>query len=216
VAQVLKFAEAHRDTPEVTVPRGRGRPRDEEAKERILAAALEAVEELGFSTASIDAIADRAGASKATIYRWWPNKAALLIEALRDEVAHEVPFPSTGDLHEDIRLQLRNFIRLLTGRRGRLFKAFISAAQNDDEVAMAFRSVWIAPRRLEAKRVLEGHLHTGQLPEDADLDLILDMLYGPLYFRLLAGHAGLCDKVADSIASVALRGISPRLSVTDG
>ena len=99
----MKSPEVGKDIPETTVPRGRGRPRDEEAKERILAAALEAVEELGFSTASIDAIADRAGASKATIYRWWPNKAALLIEALRDEVAHELPFPNTGDLHEDIR-----------------------------------------------------------------------------------------------------------------
>jgi hypothetical protein len=55
--------------------------------------------------------------------------------------------------------------------------------------------------------VLESHRQNGQLREDTDLDLILDMLYGPLYFRVLAGHGGLCDKVADSIASIALRGI---------
>ncbi len=205
--QALKLTDIPKESSEETLTRGRGRPRDEEAKGRILTAALECVEELGFTAATIDAIAERAGASKATIYRWWPNKAALLIEALRDEVAQELPFPNTGNLREDVRLQLRNFIRLLTGRRGRLFKAFISAAQSDEEVAAAFRSVWIVPRRVEAKRVLESHRRNGQLPQDADLDLILDMLYGPLYFRLLAGHSGLCDKVADSIAALALHGI---------
>ena len=193
---------------EEAAPRGRGRPRDEEAKGRILAAALQGLQELGFTASTIDAIAERAGASKATIYRWWPNKAALLIEALQNEVSQELPFPNTGDLREDIRLQLRNFIKLLTGKRGRIFKAFVAAAQNDNEVAAAFRSVWIAPRRLEAKRVMENYRRNGQLPEDADLDLILDLLYGPLYFRLLAGHAGLCDRFADSIAALAIHGIA--------
>src|SRR4051812_32411734 len=83
-----------------------GRPRDEVAKARILEASLELLEEQGFANTTMDAVADRAGASKATIYRWWPNKASLLIESLRDEVAHELPFPDTNDLAEDIRLQL--------------------------------------------------------------------------------------------------------------
>ena len=188
--------------------RGRGRPRDEVAKSRILGAALESVQELGFGATTIDAVAERAGASKATIYRWWPNKAALLIEALRDEVAHELPFPDTGDLREDIRLQLRNFIKLLTGRRGRVFKAFLAAAQSDGEVAAAFRSVWIKPRRVEAKKVLEHHQREGRLPQGADLDVVLDLLYGPFYFRLLAGHSSLCPAFADSIAELALQGLA--------
>ena len=188
--------------------RGRGRPRDEVAKSRILGAALESVEELGFAATTIDAVAERAGASKATIYRWWPNKAALLIDALRDEVAHELPFPNTGDLRDDIRLQLRNFIKLLTGRRGRVFKAFLAAAQSDGEVAAAFRSVWIKPRRVEAKKVLEHHQQVGGLRADADLNVVLDLLYGPFYFRLLAGHSPLCPAFADSIAELALQGLT--------
>src|SRR3954451_23694395 len=96
------------------VHRGRGRPRDEVAKSRILEAALKLLEEQSFADITTDAIAERAGASKATIYRWWPNKAAVLIEALREAVAQELPFPDTCDLREDIRVQLRNFIKLLT------------------------------------------------------------------------------------------------------
>jgi AcrR family transcriptional regulator len=187
--------------------RGRGRPRDEVARARILEAALELLEELGFASATTDAIAERAGASKATIYRWWPNKSAVLIEALREAVAQELPFPDTGDLREDLRVQLENFVKLLTGRRGRIFKAFIAAAQSDPEVAAAFRSVWMQPRRATTKAVLERHQQGGRLAKELDLDLVLDLLYGPLYFRLLAGHGELTAGYADAIAELALQGL---------
>lgn len=188
--------------------RGRGRPRDEVARTRILEAALELLEQLGFASATTDAIAERAGASKATIYRWWPNKAAVLMEALREAVAQENPFPDTGDLHEDIRLQLENFVSLLTGQRGRIFKAFIAAAQSDPEVAAAFRSVWMKPRREMTKALLLRHQETGRLNTKLDLDLVLDLLYGPLYFRLLAGHGPLTPAFADAIAELALHGVA--------
>jgi AcrR family transcriptional regulator len=191
-------------------PRGRGRPRDEVARGRILESALEVLEEAGFANTTTDAIAERAGASKATIYRWWPNKAAVLIEALRQQVAQEMPFPDTGDVRRDIREQLQNFMRLLTGRRGRIFKAFIAAAQSDPEFAEAFRSVWIQPRRTEAKAVLEGHKITGTLPKNTDLEVVMDLIYGPIYFRLLAGHAPLTAEFADEIAEFALRGLMSR------
>lgn len=187
--------------------RGRGRPRDEVARTRILDAALELLEEVGFTSVTTDAIADRAGASKATIYRWWPNKAAVLIEALREAVAQELPFPDTGDLSQDLHLQLQNFVKLLTGRRGRFFKAFIAAAQNDPEVAAAFRSVWVQPRRAATKVVLQQHQQSGRLAKHLDLDLVLDLLYGPLYFRLLAGHGTLTSDDADAIADLAMHGL---------
>ncbi len=160
--------------------RARGRPRDEVARTRILEAALELVEDSGFSSTTTEAIAERAGASKATIYRWWPNKAAVLMEALREAVAQE-SFPGTGSLREDIRLQLRNFIKLLTGRHGRLFKAFVAAAQNDPEIAKTFRTVWINPRREHAKAALERH-RGREMREDADLEFAMDVIYGPNLF----------------------------------
>jgi AcrR family transcriptional regulator len=198
-----------REQTEEVAPRGRGRPRDEIARNRILAAALNVLEELGFANATCDAIAERAGASKATIYRWWPNKAAVLIEALREAVAQELPFPDTGDLREDLRQQLRNFIKLLNGRRGRIFKAFVAAAQSDPEVSDAFRSVWVRPRRIDAKAGLERH--RGRcLHEDVDLDLVMDCLYGPLYYRLLVGHGSLTEKYTDALTDMILASIQKR------
>lgn len=188
--------------------RTRGRPRDEIARRRILESALDLVEEVGFANATTEAIAERAGASKATIYRWWSNKADVLVEALREQVAQELPFPDTGDLRQDIEIQLRNFIVFLTGRRGRVFKAFIAAAQSDPEVAEAFRSFWIQPRRTEASNVLRTHQGAGRMRQMSDLGAVLDVLYGPIYFRLLAGHAELTPEFAHQITELALRGLA--------
>lgn len=193
---------------EESCQRGRGRPRDEEARARILQGALELLEESGYSNITTDSIAERAGASKATIYRWWPNKSAVLLEALREAVAQETPFPDTGDLAEDIRIQLRNFSTLLTGPRGRSFAGFIGAAQSDPEIAESFRTVWVEPRRRQAKTVLRKHQERGSLGKDVDLGHLLDLLYGPFYFRLLAGHQPLCRDFADAIADLALQGLA--------
>ena len=114
---------------------------------------MEVLEELGYANTSTDAIAERAGASKSTIYRWWPNKAAVLLEALREAVAIELPFPDTGDLRKDIRLQLRNFVKLLNAPRGRCLKAFITAAQNDPDVSEAFVPFGFVPAVIMLKAV---------------------------------------------------------------
>src|SRR3982750_3482228 len=190
------------------VARGRGRPRSEVTRQRILEAALENLEISGFTCSTTDLIAERAGASKATIYRWWPTKASLLAEALREAVAHEVPFPETGDLATDIELQLQNFIALLSGRLGRAFKAFVGAAQSDPEVAAAFLEEWVKPRRKEAKTVLERYQFEAQIAPDVDLDLVLDLLYGPMYFRLLSGYGALTPEYARQITSFALNGLA--------
>lgn len=196
-----------KDVIEDLNPRGRGRPRDEIARSRILQAALEVLETTCFVNATTDSIAERAGASKATIYRWWPNKEAVFIEALREATAQEMPFPDTGDLREDVRRQLQDFVKLLTGRRGRTFKAFLAAAQSDPEVAEAFRTLWIEPRRAQAKAALERHQREGRMAKEVDLEAFIDLLYGPFYFRLMAGHRPLTPQLAETIAEAALRGL---------
>jgi AcrR family transcriptional regulator len=191
-----------------SIPKGRGRPRDEEARARILQAALQILENTCFENATVDAIAERAGASKATIYRWWSNKAAVFIEAMREAAAIELPFPDTGDLERDIRLQLQNFVKLLTGRRGRTFRAFIAAAQSDPAVAEAFRTLWIKPRRAQASEAFERHRAAGRLPASIEIEVLIDLLYGPLYFRLMAGHRPLNQEVAEGIAQLALAAVA--------
>ncbi len=191
---------------EETAGKVRGRPRCEDSRKRILEAAAEVMVEDGFANATTDGIAERAGASKATIYRWWPNKAALLAEALRVAVGQELPFPHTGDFQHDVRKQLRNFTALINGPRGKSFRAFVSAASTDPEVANAFRVEWVQPRREEAKAVLDRYRRSGALAADQDLDLILDAMYGPFYFRLLTGEERIPASYADAVADLTLKG----------
>ncbi len=186
--------------------RGRGRPRDEEARGRILGASLEALEELGYPGVTCEAIAERAGASKATIYRWWPHKEAVMLEALREAVAQELPFPDTGILKEDIRIQLQNFVKLLNTSRGRVFKGMIAAGQSDPKVADAFLSIWVLPRREFARRGIERYKK--QLRRGVDMEVVMDALYGPLYYRLLIGHEPLTAEFANHLMEVVWRGIA--------
>jgi AcrR family transcriptional regulator len=190
--------------------RGPGRPRDEEVRWRILDSAARLLEEVGFASVTVEAIAEHAGAGKATVYRWWPNKAAVLIEAFRETVASELPFPFTGSLSSDVRQQLQNFAAMLNGRSGRAFAAFLAAAQTDAEVAEAFRQMWIAPRRAEAKQALQRHCETGELPETVNLDLAVELLYAPLYYRLLTGYGSITDEYVHELAETALRGLRNR------
>src|ERR1700691_3328751 len=118
--------------------KGPGRPRDEEVRKRILDSAAQLLEERCFDDITVDAIAEQSGAGKATIYRWWSNKAAVLIEAFRERIAHELPFPDTGDFRQDVRQLLQNFTEIIYwGRRGKVFRSFIAAAQADPEVPNA-------------------------------------------------------------------------------
>ncbi len=188
--------------------RGRGRPRDESARLRILKAALDLMDETAFAQVTAEAIAERAGASKATVYRWWPNKAAVVIEAFREAVAPELPLRDTGSLREDLTTQVRNFARVLSGPGGRMLRSFIVAARSDPDVAVAFRSIWSNPRRAEAKAVLRQKQTSGQLRKDADLDMVLDSLYGPLYYRFLVKNEAPSQKYAEALAALVIRGIA--------
>jgi AcrR family transcriptional regulator len=164
-----------------------GRPRDESARQRILDAALELLQEESFAQVTVESIAARAGVGKATVYRWWPNKAAVMIEAFRDAVAPEVPFPDSGCLEDDIRLQLDKFTRMLLSPWGRMLTGFVAAAQNDPDMAAALSDSWISPRRAEAKEALQGKRRWKEFHTDVDPELVLDLLYAPLYYRVMTG-----------------------------
>jgi AcrR family transcriptional regulator len=172
-----------------------------------LQAGLELLEQSSFAEITADAIAERAGAGKSTIYRWWPNKDAVLVEALREAVAQEQPFPDTGSLRDDIRLQLHNFIKLLSGKRGKIFTAFVVAAQTDGEVAETFQRVWRDPRRAGLKGVLERH-RGKQMRAEIDLDMVLDAVYGPLYYRLLTGNRKFPDGYAEALTDILFKGLA--------
>jgi AcrR family transcriptional regulator len=165
------------------------------------------MDETAFAQVTAEAIAARAGVSKATVYRWWPNKAAVVIEAFREAVTPELPLRNTGSLRHDLAQQMRNFARMLSGAGGRMLRSFIVAARSDPEVAAAFRSIWSDPRRAEAKQILREKQASGQLRRNADLDLVLDSLYGPLYYRFLVKNEAPSQRYAEAMAEMVIEGL---------
>jgi AcrR family transcriptional regulator len=182
------------------VTRRPGRPRSERATAAILRAAGELLDSRGLDGLSVDAIAARAGVSKATIYRWWPNKAAIVMDAVLDVTAPQIPFPDTGSVREDLRRQMRSVVRLFTKTAtGRALIALIAQSQHDPVTATALHERFIAPRRTTAGEVLRRGIARGELRPDLDVDTAIDTLYGALYYRLLVSGDPLTPRYVDRV-----------------
>jgi AcrR family transcriptional regulator len=184
-----------------------GRPRSERAHRAILQAANELLENEGFAAVTVEAIAERAGVSKATIYRWWPNRAAVVMDGFLSIVSSEVPFPHTGHAREDIRIHMRRLAEAFSGNLGRTVAALIAEGQADPELAEALRSRWLSVRRTEAREILELGIERSELREDLDPEVAVDVLYGPIYYRMLVGHAPLDEDFADTLADHVFAGL---------
>ena len=185
-----------------------GRPRSERARRAILQAANELLEGEGFAAVTVEAIAERAGVSKATVYRWWPNRAAVVMDGFLSTVSSEVPFPHTGHAREDIRIHMRRLAEAFSGKMGRTVAALIAEGQTDPELAEALRSRWLSVRRAEAREILELGIERGELRDDIDLEVAVDVLYGPIYYRMLVGHAPLEGDFADALADHIFSGLA--------
>ena len=185
-----------------------GRPRSEQAHQAILRSTLKLLQELGFGALSIEAIAADADVGKATVYRWWPNKAALVADAFSSSADQELQFPDTGSVRTDMSQQMRQLVRVLRGGRGRIVAALLGGGQSDPELIEAFRERFLWPRRQQAYTTLQRGIERGELPHDLDMDLMLDSLYGPIYMRFIIRHdkltedfiLRLCDQVMDGVA----------------
>ncbi|GID93423.1 TetR/AcrR family transcriptional regulator [Amorphoplanes digitatis] len=164
--------------------------RNEASRRAILDASLQLCAELGYRRLTIEAIAARAGVSKKTIYRWWPSKGAVVLEAVDDVATTVTEHPNTGDLAADLHTQLTAVIGLLTPAETSAAVGLIAEALHDEELARDLRERIIRPRIDEFKERLRQAQRDGQLPADADLDVALDLIYGPLYHRLVF-HLGL-------------------------
>jgi AcrR family transcriptional regulator len=179
----------------------RGRPRSERSRKAILRAASDLLLERGLSEISMDAVADRAGASKATIYRWWPSKELLVLDALLSEWSTGAPDAiDTGSLAGDLHALILPWARQLVAKPyGRVIAALIASAQCDPQFAQEYRDHFVRPRREQGRNALVRAIERGEIPPDTDLDAALDLLYGPFYHRLLHGHAPLTERFARTI-----------------
>ncbi len=194
---------------ETTAPR-RGRPRSETSRTAILRAASELLLEQGLSQISMDAVAERAGAGKATIYRWWPSKELLALDALfSDWSSAPDDKHDTGSLAGDLLALMRPWVRQLAAKPyGRVIAALILRAQSDPQFAEVYRARFVQPRRDQAQLIFARAIERGEIPADTDIEVALDLLYGPVYHRMLHGHAKLTDRFVRAVVELVVAGVS--------
>ncbi len=190
--------------------RGPGRPRSEKARKAVIRATLKLLERVGFNELSIEAVAARAGVGKATVYRWWANKAELVISAFASAVDKELRFPSAGPVLESIHEQMKRWVVIFQSPLGQIVATVIGAGQSDPEILKAFRTYWVEPRRIEVRNSLKQAVKNGEIRADLDPDLMLDLFYGPLYLRLLLQHALLDENFVNTVFGI----VSPTLLVS--
>jgi len=189
--------------------RSPGRPRSEEARVAILRSTLKLLETNGFSDLGIEEVAAHAGVGKATVYRWWPNKAVLIADAFASSTTRKLHFPDTGSVCTDMSQQMRQLIKVFRSRRGRIVSAILAGGQSDRELIAAFRERFLWPRRREAYATLRRGILRGELRRDVDMDLLLDSLYGPIYMRFLIRHDKLTPEFVDQLCKLVLGGAHP-------
>ena len=175
----------------------------------ILRSTLKLLGKSGFSDLTIEAVAAHAGVGKATVYRWWTNKAVLIADAFASSATRKLHFPDTGSVLTDMSQQMRQLIKIFRSPRGRIVSAILGGGQSDQDLISAFRERFLWPRRQEAYATLRRGILRGELREDQDLDLLLDSLYGPIYMRFLIRHDRLTPNFVDSLCELVLGGASP-------
>ena len=185
----------------------RGRPRSRSADERILKAALKLVEAGGFQSVTMEAIAATADVARTTIYRRWPNKESVIMDAFLEEVGPAIAFPTLPNVRENLRRQMKLLAKAFRGKAGLLIRSLLAEAQFNSELKAAFRERWIAKRRASAIAVIKAGIASGEIPSRIDPDILLDVLYGGLYYRLLIGTGAISDDYVDSVWDTVVGGL---------
>lgn len=189
--------------------RARGRPRSEPARQAILSAAADLLLTRGLAAVSMDAVAARAGVSKATIYRWWPTKETLALDALYEQLTEPSPEPpDTGTLRGDLLALLLGWIERVGDRPfGRVIGALITEAATDPVFGKLYRERYVEPRRAQARTIFARAMGRDEIAMGTDVEAAIDLLYGALYHRLLNGHAPLTQEFAETVVGIVVAGI---------
>ena len=189
--------------------RGRGRRPAAEVRSEVVEAAAELLFAEGMAAFTIEKVANRSGASKMTIYKWWPSKGALALDGYFHKVEPQLAFSDTGDIEADLRAQLHAFLRVIRdSAAGRVIAELIGQAQSDPELKAAYLQRYSSPRRALAVAALERAKERGQLRADLDAETVVDQLWGACYHRLLLPDQPLTHEFVDALVDNLFRGIA--------
>ncbi|MEU1544782.1 TetR/AcrR family transcriptional regulator [Nocardia sp. NPDC005745] len=182
----------------------RGRPRSEDARRAILRAALELCARDGYQDLTIKAIADAAGAGRQTVYRWWPDKASVLMEALV-ELAEENPAllvrAESADVLAEVESLLTATYELARKLTGQALVGLMADAQRDPVLSERLQETVIGPRRATLRTLLRRGVDNGEFTEVVPLDLVVDFAFGAMWYRLLSRHAPVDGALAREVAA---------------
>ncbi len=188
---------------------GPGRRRDEATRQKILQVAFDTLRTDGLRGFTIEGVALRSGAGKTTIYRWWPSKAALAVDAFLDRFPAEIQCRGTGSVIGDLREHMRALADNLAGDNGRVLGAILSGGRDDPETLQLYRERILMPWRERGRRLLQRGIEAGEIRADLAVDAALDALFMPLVVRLSI-KVGKCDSEwVDSLCDTVVRGIRP-------
>jgi AcrR family transcriptional regulator len=194
-------------SPTVEEPKTRGRHRSLEAEASILRATLYLLERKPLRQVTTDAIAKRAGVSKATIYKWWPNKSQVALDAYLRVMTDLVVMPDTGSAETDFTVQLKSLTHFYKSPLGRLFSQFIAEGQSDPGFLALFRERFLYMRRDAARVMWRRGVDRGEIRKEIGSEIVLDLIYGPMVFRLLAGHGSLNDHESEAMVEAVFGGL---------
>ena len=191
-------------------PKRRGRQRSAAAESAILKATMKLLEKHSLREITADAISEQAGVSKATLYKWWPNKNLVALDAFMARLQAEIIIPDTGSAEKDFIQQLRALIAFYTSPSGKLFCQFLAEGQNNADFMQLFRERFLKVRRDALKVVLQRGVARGEMRGEVDNELALDLIFAPMVYRLMAGHAPLDETQAKAIVQTVFRGLQKK------
>jgi AcrR family transcriptional regulator len=192
----------------------RGRQRSEESEEAILSAVLQLLREKPLRDLSIEEIARKAGVGKATIYKWWPSKAYLALDAFSKRLKQLVPIRDTGSAERDFKGQLYSLFAFFDSPAGKLMAQFLGEVQIDAEFACLLREQFLKPRRELVGVIFDRAVERGEIRAGLDRELVLDMIYGPGLYRMMVRRAPLGREAVDAMVSALFQGL--RNAPSDG
>lgn len=196
--------------PELAGAPKRGRPRNAATHRAILTATIALIRDVGYDAVTMEGVAARAGVGKATLYRRWDGKEILVADAI-DLIASGASNPDTGTLRGDILAVMRGTATMYRDpATSALLSGLVAAIARSDRIAAAVRCGFVAARRASLRGVLERWRERGELRPDVDVEIVMDMLNGPLFYRFLLRGETVSEQVVDAILDMLLRGIRAR------
>lgn len=181
-----------------------GRPRCKKAQEAVLEAANTLLTENGIASLTIEGIAKAAGVGKPTIYRWWPSLADIVLEVVLQQASDNITVPTSGSFQSILQQFLIESMTAINNGGDAHLRFLIAHAQKDEEFRKRFRENFTAERRAVLRSLFQHAIKQKQFSPEKDIELLMDIIFGAMWYRLLVGHAPIDERFAKELTSLAL------------